>query len=84
MIRRYFKVYELENVDDLNKKDLYRTAKQKDLITDTEKWFKFHNAINETSHIYNQNIAESVLQVALEFIHEAKYLRDKLKDKTSD
>lgn len=58
----------------LTRKDLFRTAAENQLIDNVENWFLYTKARNETSHTYNNEIAESVYLVALKFIHDAKDL----------
>lgn len=57
-----------------SKKDLFRTAAQKDLISDPKDWFDFTEAGNKTSHTYNREIADEVFGVALRFLPAAKEL----------
>ena len=67
-----------EAINGLNRKDLFRIAADKGLIRDPLPWFAYHKARNETSHTYNEKIAEETYIVALEFVIEAQYLLNKL------
>ena len=40
------------------------------LIDDPERWFKFIDARNKTSHTYDEEIAKEVLEVAEQFLPE--------------
>jgi len=52
--------------DGVTRRELFRLAAQNRLIDDVDKWMEFHAARNQTSHSYNQDVAEEVLAVALE------------------
>ncbi|WP_299199300.1 HI0074 family nucleotidyltransferase substrate-binding subunit [uncultured Amphritea sp.] len=67
-----------EAINGLNRKDLFRIAADKGLITDPLPWFSYHKARNETSHTYNEKIAEETYKVALQFVIDAQYLLHKL------
>ena len=58
-------------VDGVSRKEMFRLAAENHLIEDTLKWFSFHQARNQTSHVYNEEVAEDVFTVAVEF---AKYV----------
>ena len=51
---------------------------EKQWLTDPLPWFSYHKARNETSHTYNEEKAEAVYQVALEFAHSAERLLNRL------
>lgn len=49
-------------VDGVSRKELFRIAAQNKLIEDIDKWFKFHEARNMTSHDYDGIKAEEVFR----------------------
>ena len=53
-------------------KELFRLAAESQLIQDVEAWFDYHKARNQTSHIYDTKIAESVYESSLQFLGDAK------------
>lgn len=63
-----------EYVDGISRKELFRLALQNRLIDDFEAWLDFHRSRNETSHIYNQTIANEVFEKAANFLAYAKTL----------
>ncbi len=75
MIRRWL-VSNLgrEYVDGISRKELFRLAFQNRLIDDFEVWLDFHRSRNETSHIYDQTIANDVFEKAANFLLYAKAL----------
>ena len=82
MLRRQLKIEEGdEEINQLSRKDLYRLAAQKYFIDDPEKWFLFHKARNETSHTYDENTANEVYSVTLNFLAESKKLLAKLESR---
>jgi len=63
-----------EAINMLSRRDLFRTAADRGLISDPLPWFTFHKARNETSHTYNKKTAELTYSVALEFLPCAQAL----------
>ena len=47
-------------VDGISRKELFRMAAEQRLIDDPVKWFEYHEARNQTSHIYDESIAQDV------------------------
>ncbi|CAN8139909.1 Nucleotidyltransferase substrate binding protein [uncultured Thiomicrorhabdus sp.] len=68
-------------VDGLSRQELFRLAAEYRLIESVENWMKFHRARNETSHTYNENTADEVFKVAVDFLPKATALLDALKAK---
>ncbi len=79
MLRRQLRSEEGEGeVTRLSRKDLYRLAAQKGLIDDPESWFVFHQGRNETSHTYDENTANDIYLLVLDFLPVAEKLFKKL------
>ncbi|MDR0705469.1 MAG: nucleotidyltransferase substrate binding protein [Planctomycetaceae bacterium] len=70
-----------DTLDGTTRKELFRRAAENKLITDTETWFAFHRARNETSHIHNVQTAENVFAVVQDFLFFAKDFRDRLEQR---
>jgi nucleotidyltransferase substrate binding protein (TIGR01987 family) len=68
----------IETVSVLSRRDLFRLAAEKQLITDPLIWFEFHKARNETSHTYNETKANEVYTATREFALAARQLLDAL------
>jgi len=82
MLRRQLKNEEGDNeVTRLSRKDLYRLAAQKGLIDDPESWFVFHQGRNETSHTYDENTANDIYLLVLEFLPVAEKLFKELENR---
>ena len=62
-------------------KELFRLAAESQLIQDVEVWFEYHKARNQTSHIYDTKIAESVYDSSLKFLADAKIFLKTLESK---
>jgi len=62
----------------LSKKDILRQAARAGLIGDPERWFLHHDARNESSHAYNENIAVKVFSGLAGFAADAHELLDNL------
>lgn len=54
-------------LEDNSVKGIFREAGKQGLISDVELWFSFQHARNQTSHTYNQEIAEEVFKLAKSF-----------------
>jgi nucleotidyltransferase substrate binding protein (TIGR01987 family) len=54
-----------ESVDGVTRRELFRQAAENKLIVDVDLWMEFHKARNATSHIYDEDVAEATLLVAL-------------------
>ena len=83
LIQRYLTV--IAQVSDSSirtKKDLFREAAKRDLISNIEAWFKHYEARNETSHTYDKEIAKKVFNRAAVFLPDAKILLESLRDAT--
>lgn len=65
-------------VDGVPRRELFRQAVENRLIDDVDAWMEFHQARNETSHTYNESVAEYVYATALTFVDHAKGLLEKL------
>lgn len=63
-----------ENLDQMNYRDLLRIAFEIGLVNEPKDWFHYREARNQTSHAYDQNKAQAVFKVILEFMGEAKFL----------
>ena len=68
-------------VDGITRKELFRLASENKLIEKTEKWFEFHAARNRTSHIYDEEVAEYVYNVAKQFLPEAKMFLERIENR---
>jgi nucleotidyltransferase substrate binding protein (TIGR01987 family) len=68
----------IETVSVLSRRDLFRLAAEKQLITDPLTWFEFHKARNESSHTYNKTKANEVYIATREFALAARQLLDAL------
>lgn len=59
-------------VDGVTRRELFRLAVEYQLVADVDVWMGFHKARNETSHTYDGDIAQEVLEVAHRFLTEVK------------
>ena len=59
--------------------DLIRTGKELSILkSDWSAWKLFREMRAKTSHTYDEDIAQTVVQVIPDFIHEARYLAQQL------
>ena len=68
----------------LTRKDLFRLAADKKIITDPLPWFEYHKARNTTSHTYDEVVAEQVYQSAKLFFTDAQLLYKELERRNND
>jgi nucleotidyltransferase substrate binding protein (TIGR01987 family) len=62
------------------RKELFRMAARYGLIADPLLWFAYGDARNLITHTYDEEKAESVYEIALKFIADAKYLLERLEE----
>lgn len=81
-IQKYLE-FTLPNPDDIDKltfNELIRTANEKGiLLNDLTKWTIYRQRRNITSHTYNLEKAQQVLDIITPFIDEVKYLLEQIK-----
>ena len=80
-IKRYIEMYGLEKADTLNNRELFRVGFENGLIRDAARWFDYLTDRNQTSHIYNPDVAADVFASAENFLTDARYLLDQLKER---
>ena len=59
-------------VDGISRRELFRLAAEHRLITEVDAWWAYHRARNQTSHIYDEDVAAEVFQAATKFLPDAK------------
>lgn len=68
-------------VDGATRKEVFRIAAERQLITDPSLWFEYTKARNETAHTYDSGTAQEVYLKAAQFLPEAKKLLARLEAK---
>lgn len=83
MLRRYLRstADSTNEIDELSFKDMIRESYSKKLVNDPEKWFRFREMRNITSHSYDDEKAASILLKLPEFLFEAKEVLEKLRNR---
>lgn len=71
-------VYGVQSSDILTKKDIFRQAAKCQLLLDPEAWFGHYEARNDTSHIYDSDIAQQTFERARLFLVDAQALLQRL------
>ncbi len=71
-------VYGVQSSDILTKKDIFRQAAKCQLLTDPEAWFGHYDARNDTSHVYDSDIAQQTFERARLFLVDAQALLQRL------
>ena len=59
-------------IDGISRKELFRMAAEQRLIDDPVKWFEYHEARNQTSHIYDESVAQDVFNVVGSFLDDVQ------------
>ena len=62
------------------KEDMFRIAAEYELITNTERWLGHYEARNQTSHIYDANLAGQVFDRISSFLPDVRELVVRLKN----
>lgn len=84
MIKRYFKAsaFVLEDIESMTFNATIRQANKMGLLkSNLEKWDIYRQKRNMTSHTYDEKLAKDVAQVACDFLEDATYLLNSLKEK---
>ncbi|RMH41419.1 MAG: nucleotidyltransferase [Gammaproteobacteria bacterium] len=70
-------------VEGVTRRHLFRLATEVKLIDDVETWMVFHRARNQTSHVYDETVAQDVYETAVEFLPAAQKLLAALEAKNA-
>ncbi len=81
MMRRQLVLMDVGDADLLGRRELFREAARRGLITDPELWFSFQKARNLTSHNYDTDKAEETYKTASTFVSHARALLNELLDR---
>ncbi len=61
-------------VDGVTRRELFRLAAEHQLIQNVDEWMFYHAARNQTSHIYDEKIAQEIFDAAKQFSYMATSL----------
>jgi nucleotidyltransferase substrate binding protein (TIGR01987 family) len=75
-------VYDVQDNEILTKKDIFRQAAKCQLLDDPEAWFGHYDARNDTSHRYDNDVADKTFHRARQFLADAQVLVKRLTDVT--
>lgn len=67
--------------DGVTRRELFRLAAENRLIDDVEQWMRYHDARNQTAHIYDLEIAQEVYETARGFVRDARKLLQALESR---
>ena len=56
------------------RRQLFRLSAEHGLLGDVDRWMEYHDARSETSHTYDENTSEDVLDAAHRFLDDAREL----------
>ena len=69
LLKRWMEYYlSVQDSEVTQRRQLFRIAAKHGLIDDVEQWWRFHEARNKTSHVYEEQVAKDVALVARSFI----------------
>lgn len=70
-----------EEFDNIKFQDLIRSGNERGLLrSDWSRWKDYRTARGTTSHTYDQTKAREVFAIVPEFLSEARFLRDRLRE----
>ena len=78
LIRRTLETVFGDSVDMLAYNDVLRTAFERGLISNVERWFDYRSARNKTSHTYDAAVAAEVFRSAEPFLRDGEELLTRL------
>lgn len=85
IIERFLKEKTTTNIKTLTFNELIRIANQRELLSgNLENWEGYRKKRNMTSHTYDEAKALEVVSIMGDFIKEADYLLNKLKERNAD
>ena len=67
--------------DGVTRRELFRLSAESRLINKVDEWMEFHKARNLTSHIYDEEIADDVLEYAVKILEYAEALLVSLEER---
>lgn len=70
--------FQVEESEILTKKDIFRHAAKFSLIEDANAWFTHYDARNESSHVYDADVAQATFERARLFLQDAIWTLDQL------
>ena len=73
-MKRYIEMDIGAEADILTRKDLFRLSAERRLIASFDQWVEFHHARNRTSHVYDEETADEVYEIAKTFTSPLKEL----------
>ncbi len=83
LIRRTLETVFGDSVDTMTYNDVLRTAFERGLIDDLDRWFEYRSARNKTSHTYDAAVAADVFRSVQPFLMDAKRLLTHLHDRAA-
>lgn len=81
LLKRFFEIYGLEQVDHFTNRQLFRVGFEQGLIGDIERWIEYLHARNQTSHVYQNEVAETVFAIARHFSSDVKELVEQFRER---
>ncbi len=81
MMQRVMKQSTVQESTIRTRRDLFRETARQGLIDEPERWFRFLEARNETSHTYKREVAVRVYGQALDFVQDARVFVERLAEK---
>jgi len=83
-LKRYMKMFGMEQPDMSTHKDFFRQAFEQGMIRDSAAWFEYLKKRNITSHTYDQEVAADVFKSIPAFLADAKLVLVRMKEKAVD
>jgi nucleotidyltransferase substrate binding protein (TIGR01987 family) len=83
MMKKFVEI-DHERIKSSTRRGLFRETGELGLIDDFNKWLKFNDARNLTSHTYDENTAKEVYTTAKEFDKYVKMFISNLNEKIKD
>jgi nucleotidyltransferase substrate binding protein (TIGR01987 family) len=81
VMQRWVKINVDNKIHEKPKRELFRTAHQCGLITDPVIWWSFYESRNKSVHIYKEEIAKEVYDMAKSFYEHLELFMERLKER---
>ncbi len=82
-IKRVLETQHGDPVDRMQYNELLRTAAERGYIENVEQWFEYRSARNQTSHVYDAQVAALVFASARPFLANARILLAQLEARSA-
>ena len=83
LIERWLRENHGREIRSASRKDVYRIAGERELIDGVERWFRYHEERNRSSHRYDEELLSMLNDTVPQFVKDAMALLETLKKRNA-